>query len=225
MLTSDDTYLRRYKFPTRDPLVNHLFAEGFRGRSYAQVNAYHFRGLRESDDQGELPIAFPILDYNFVGEPGRAGGRWSLDANLTALTRTSGTDSRRLSLKTGWELPHIARSGAVTNLYLTFQSDAYWVDEVQEQGRATGNLTSGFSGRLFPQLGLDWRFPFVRSDATVAQIIEPMAGIVVGPNGGNPDRIPTKTAATWNWTIPISCDRAASPGWIAWRAASASITA
>jgi LPS-assembly protein len=39
---------------------------------------------------------------------------------------------------------------------------------------------------------LDWRFPLVRRGRQSAILIEPTAGIIVSPNGGNPDKIPNE---------------------------------
>jgi LPS-assembly protein len=188
-LTSDDTYLQRYGLSSADTLTNHLFVEGFREDSYAVAQAYHWRGLRLEDDSGNTPIVAPTFDFNAYSEPGVAGGRWRVDANALVLTRTSGTDSRRLSLTTGWELPHIARTGEIYHLYADLQTDAYFSSRVQVPGSAAGDLSSGFSGRAFPRIGLDWRFPFARSGGPLTQILEPVAGIMLAPNGGNPGKI------------------------------------
>jgi LPS-assembly protein len=190
-LTSDDTYLRRYGLGSDDTLTSRAFVEGFRRRSYAAANAYYFQGLRAEDDAGETPIIHPIADFNYIGEPGRHGGRWSLDSNMLLLTRTDGTDSRRLSLKTGWQLPYTSAIGEVYTLFANLQTDAYFVDDVKDPGNPDNTL-SGFTGRIFPQIGLDWRYPFVRNDGRFSQLIEPIAGVIVAPNGGNPDKVPNE---------------------------------
>lgn len=191
-LASDDTYLQRYRFFSGDQLTNHVFVEGFRGEDYASAQAYYWRGLRNIDVPGQTPIVAPKLDYNFVSEPGVAGGRWTMNADLMALTRTAGTDSRRASLVTGWSLPHVARDGEVYRLYATLQTEAYWVNGVQEPNNPTGELSSGVTGRVFPRLGLDWRYPFARVGRSTTQVIEPVVAVVVAPNGGNPPLIPNE---------------------------------
>jgi LPS-assembly protein len=188
---SDDTYLRRYDFDTETVLTSRAFIEGFRGRNYAVANAYYFQDLRSNVQQNTVPLAIPDIDYNFVGEPGALGGRWSLDANVLALTRGIGTDSRRLSLKTGWRLPHTSRTGELYTLHGSLQTDAYWVNQTQDPDDSTQTL-SGVTGRFFPQVGLDWRFPLVRHGRQFATVIEPIAGVIIGPNGGNPDKIPNE---------------------------------
>ena len=190
-LASDDTYLQRYDIDSTDVLENRLFLEGFRGRNYAALEGYHWRGLRQNDDPSTTPIVAPLANFNFLGEPGD-GGRWEMDANMLVLTRTGGTDSRRLSLTSGWRLPHIARSGEVYSLWATLQSDAYLVDDVQEPGNAIGDTSSGLTGRLFPRIGMDWRYPFASHSTRYTQVVEPVVGVALSPNGGNPDDIPNE---------------------------------
>lgn len=190
--STDDTYLRRYKFSDADTLTSRLFAEGFRERTYASGTAYLFQGLRPEDDPGETPIIAPLLDYNFVGEPGARGGRYSIDANLMVLTRTDGADSRRLSLAAGWRLPYTAPAGDVYTLTASLRGDAYHVDNVPHPGRPTEPTQRGLTGRIWPKLALDWRFPFARQEGTVRQLIEPIVIAVVTPFGGNPEMIPNE---------------------------------
>lgn len=191
-LATDDTYLRRYRFDSTDTLRNRLFVEGFRGQSYLSAQAFYWQGLREADDPGEMPIIAPMLDFSTISDPGPVGGRWTFDANGMILTRTSGTDSRRLSLRTGWRLPYIAPTGEIYSLYANLQTDLYHVNGVEDPGNPTGEKLSGVTGRIFPRIGLDWRFPMARQRAETTQIIEPVAGIMISPNGGNPDDIPNE---------------------------------
>ena len=197
-LASDDTYLRRYNFEAPDTLENRVYAEGFRGRNYASANAYYFQGQRSNDNESETPIVFPKLDYNYVGEPGSYGGIWKLDANALILSRTGGTDSRRLSAKTKWELPYISRLGEVYRLFGSLQTDAYWVNDVQESD-ALGNTISGFSGRVFPQAGLEWKLPWARGDGRFTQIVEPIVSIIAAPSSQNPDRIPNDDSLSFEF--------------------------
>ena len=190
-IASDDTYLRRYGFRSPDTLTNHFIAEGFRCQNYASLEGYHWRGLSASDEANKAPIVAPFLNFNSVGEPSK-WGTWSFEANALSLTRTQSTDSRRLSVVSNWELPRIKSTGEIYRRYASLQTDAYLVDEVQEEGKSAGDLSSGFAGRIFPRIGLDWRFPFSRNAGSTTQIIEPVAGIMLSPNDGNPDKIPNE---------------------------------
>ncbi|MCH7931115.1 MAG: LPS-assembly protein LptD [Proteobacteria bacterium] len=197
--STDDTYLRRYGFSSEDTLTSHLFVEGFRGRNYAAVNGYAFQGLEIDDDPGDTPIVLPIADYSFISDSGRHGDRYTIDANLMALTRTAGTDSRRLSLTGGWHLPYIGPIGDVYTLSASLRGDVYLVDEV-EVPTGTGIRTeSGLTGRVVPLLSLDWRYPFIRQSGTVRQVIEPMFRASISPNGGNPDKIPNEDSQNFEF--------------------------
>ena len=187
---SDDTYLRRYGFGGESTLTTRAFSEGFRKRNYMAVNGYAFQGLRDTDDASETPFVLPMVDYNHVGEPDRLGGRPSLDVNFLALTRTAGTDTRRLSVKGGWRLPYVGPMGDVYALSTTLTGDLYHVDGLARSGK-TGTH-SGFNGRLLPQIALDWRYPFVREEEKGYQLFEPIVSAVVSPYGGNPDTIPNE---------------------------------
>jgi len=191
-LATDDTYLRRYDFNSLDRLTNHAFVEGFRGRNYARAEGFVWRGLRQNDDPAQTPIIAPLMDYNLVGDPDGYGGHWEVDANLMALTRSEGAESRRLSLRAGWELPRITESGQVWRLFADVRGDAYWVDDVQEPGHPVTDLSSGATGRIVPSVGADWRYPFARSSGSTTQIVEPVVGVIFSPNGGNPDKIPNE---------------------------------
>jgi len=187
---SDDTYLRTYGYGSESTLTTRFFSEGFRKRNYMAFNSYAFQGLRESDDTGETPFVLPMVDYNHVGEPDRLGGRPSLDVNLLALTRTSGMDTRRLSVKGGWRLPYVGPMGDVYALSTTLTGGLYHVDGLVRSGK-TGTH-SGFNGRLVPQLALDWRYPLVREEEEAYQLLEPIISTVVSPYGGNPDTVPNE---------------------------------
>ena len=195
---SDDLYLRRYNFSTVDTLENRIYAEGFFDQTYASANAYYFRGLRSGDVAGETPIIFPLLEYNYHGSPGIYGGVWKVDANTVALTRTNGAHTRRASLKTKWELPYASKKGEIYRFFSSLQTDAYWVNDVSEAD-APNNTISGFSTRVFPQLGLDWRLPMARQHGRYVQTIEPVAALIVAPNGKNTDRIPNEDSLSFEF--------------------------
>ena len=190
--SSDDTYLRRYDFGRggEDTLTSLGFVEGFHRRNYAKLSAMAFQGLRERDDADETPLVVPFGEYNYVGRPDRWGGRFNFDASILALTRSEGADSRRFSLKSGWRLPYTSPGGHVYSLSASLQTDIYHVENLIDPKNPTASKQSGVTGRVFPQLAMDWRYPLVRRDRKATHLIEPMAAIVVSPNGHNPGKIP-----------------------------------
>jgi len=192
---SDGTYLRLYNFSNERSLTSRAFAEGFNGRNYLAANGFLYQGLRATDDSDQTPIVLPLVDYNFVSEPGVAGGKYTLDANLMALSRIEGRDSRRLSAGVGWELPYTGPAGDLYNLVARVQADGYWTDGVDPTSDAVNpqaSFGSDFAGRVFPQLALQWRYPWVQHGEDIDQVIEPIAQFVVSPTGANPGEIPNE---------------------------------
>ncbi len=194
--STDDTYLRRYGFNISDPffgtnntLTSQLFAEGFRRRNYASAQAFAFQGLRVDDDPGETPLVLPLLEYSHVGEADRLGGRTNLDLSLLALTRNEGTDTRRLAVDAGWQVPGNGPWGSLYTVSASLRGGLY---HVNKQVRPGQDAFSGVAGRLVPQGAVEWRLPFVRASGNTYQIIEPIAQAVVSTNGGNPDKIPNE---------------------------------
>lgn len=192
---TDDTYLRIYNFSSPRTLTSRAFAEGFDGRNYAAVNAYLYQGLRATDNDSESPIVLPLMDYNYISEPGIAGGKYTVDANFLALSRTEGRDSRRVSIGVGWELPYIGPLGDLYKFTARIQGDGYWVNEndpTTSNVNPSSSTGSDLTGRFFPQFAAQWRYPWVRSSEGMHQVIEPIAQAVFAPNGSNPDEIPNE---------------------------------
>lgn len=192
---TDDTYLRIYNFSNERTLTSRVFAEGFNGRNYLSINSYAFQGLRATDIQDETPIILPFAEYNFTSEPGAGGGRYKFDGDLLALTREDGRDSRRISTVSSWELPYTNVLGDIYTLTGRVQADAYWtngVDLDSNDVNPSGPTSSDITGRVFPQLAANWRYPWVRSAGGVHQVFEPRIQVVVAPNGSNPNEIPNE---------------------------------
>ena len=192
--TTDDTYMRRYNVSSTSSIVSTAFVEGFRGRNYAAARLYHFQGLRTTDFYSDTPIIFPLVDYSVVSTPlGAQGqwGRWTLDLNVMALSRVDGDNSRRLSIRAGWELPHITTGGHVFRVGARLQSDFYWVHTVRESA-IPGKKFTGITGRVFPVGYAEWRYPLVRELGNVRNVIEPRVALIMAPNWGNPFKIPNE---------------------------------
>lgn len=192
--SSERTYLRRFRLGGEDVLTSRLFAEGFRGRNYAAINAYKWQDLRASTDPDDTPIVLPFAEYHHVGQPDAYGGRSSIDTSLLSLSRDSGSDSRRASLVYGWALPHTTDSGEVYTVNARLQTDGYVASD-----QTAGGGDSETTGRVFPQVGLKWQYPFARRGGTYTHVVEPIVGVVAGPRGSNPDEIPNEDSRSFEF--------------------------
>ena len=188
-IVSDKIYLRRYNVYQGDTLNSTAFTEGFFGRDYARVRAMHFRTLRQFEEQERIPFVMPLAEYSAVGDPVGQWGRWHFDASALALGRTEGVESRRLSLTGGWRLPYTDPAGWMLTVTANINADLYWVNANEAGGLPT---FTGVLGRVYPQVKVDWRYPFVRELGNVRHVVEPRVAVVASPPRLNTWRIPNE---------------------------------
>jgi LPS-assembly protein len=196
---TDATYMRRYGFGgggngigsanSTNELTTTAYVEGFSERNYGRISGYTFQDIQAGANSSQTPLILPLAQYNYVGSPDKLGGHAGLDANVLDLTRETGADSRRISLRPSWQLPYTSPAGYVTTWTTSLQADAYNVNNVP---LGNGSSFSGTTGRLFPQTAVDWRFPFSKHHDSFTEVLEPIAGAVAAPNGSNPSRIPNE---------------------------------
>lgn len=185
--TTDDTYMRRYGFGNKPWLTTRGTIEAFTSpRSYFATNAYAFQGLRQGVESAVTPYVLPVMDYNYVGEPGRYGSYFTLDGNAMVVDREQDSDSRRISLTSGWSLPYTAPAGDVYKLSAMVRADGYKVNDQL----VNGQRYSGTLGRAIPEVALEWRYPFARTVGDSHQLLEPIVTAAASPLGGNPLKIP-----------------------------------
>jgi LPS-assembly protein len=200
--TTDDTYLRLYNFSDESSLTSNLFTESLRGRNYFSVNGFVYQGLREESNNEEFPIILPLIDYNFLSEPDSLGGRYSLDTNLGVLSRIEGRDTRRLSVKGGWEVPFVGPIGDLYRISASVQTDGYWVDDFDPDNpevNPPGNPGPELAGRFFPQIAAQWRYPLARASDWGHQVVEPVVQVVAAPDWANNHDIPNEDSVDFEF--------------------------
>jgi LPS-assembly protein len=190
--TTDDTYLRRYNLSDEHTLTSDLYVERFEGRDYLRASTMAFQGLRLTDDPGLTPYVAPLVEYQAVSEPGIYDSYYSFDLSGVSLQRSEGTDTARLSARGFWNLPFMSPLGDVYTFTTGLIGDGYWMHDTGQGGVPLDNTDDGFEGRVLPQVGLSWRFPFVRHGIGFRQIIEPIAQVAYTPNDGRADKIPNE---------------------------------
>lgn len=198
--TTDRTYMRRFRvgdgyrsrgrYSLPNQLTSDVWAEGFFDRSYAQASAFAFQTLRANESSRTIPKVHPFAEYSYVSPTDSLGGYFRADSNMLSLSRQQGADSNRISNFTGYYLPWIGSGGSVWQLSATVQSDAYSVSDVQLPG--TTQTYDGFTGRIHPQVAALWRYPMISRQENTALVVEPIVGVVVGPSGNNPRKIPNE---------------------------------
>ncbi|MDA0664712.1 MAG: LPS assembly protein LptD [Proteobacteria bacterium] len=203
--STDRSYLRTFNFfgSPGNSLESNAYIEGFRGRNYAAGNIFLFQDLHGGLRPNTPKIA-PLIDFNHVGQPSRWGGKYVIDASLRSLYREDRSDVQLMSLEMGYDLPFIADAGHITTFSATLRNDLYYVEH-----NAPIAEDEGLTGRVFPQVSAHWRYPFVRDSGASRQLIEPIAAVILAPNGSNPGAIPSEdsTVVELDDTNILSADR------------------
>jgi LPS-assembly protein len=193
MRASDQTYLLRYHIPSpTNFLTTHIYGEDFGRRSYLNISGWGFQSLESGVSDKTEPIVTPIADYQWVSEPGALGGRLALEGNAMNLYRIEGVSTRRLSMGGEWRLPFSGAVGDRFNLTLALRTDGYQSSNLTNFTPTGPMSESETAGRVFPQLALTWRYPWVRRADGYTQIFEPIAMVAAAPPGLNPSTIPNE---------------------------------
>ena len=99
LLISDKTFYQDYNVSTftkdaRNPFqqnnmegVSQLYLQGRGSRSFFDARSIHYYGFSEFDNQRQLPIIHPVLDYTYVVDKPVLGGELGFRFNLTSLSR------------------------------------------------------------------------------------------------------------------------------------------
>ncbi len=196
-LVSDDTYLKRYDISNRDRLTNNLFVERYDGRDFASYNGYYFIGLRQRDAIGDTPIVPVLYESREVFDRRAFGGTLGLNLNALMLVRTDGSDTTRMSAELTWNRTDISDLGQIYTLFMSARTDLYYVQNVPI-GPGQDNEDEVIL-RGLPMAAFEWRWPWVRQQGRVRQVIEPIVQVVVTPLGGNPDDVPNEDSASFEF--------------------------
>ncbi len=193
---SDKAYMSRFGFSNdntlpevTNALASQGFVEGFRDRNYISASGMLFQNTLTNEDGNSIPVILPLVDFNHVGEVDRYGGYSTVDLNMLALSRSKGSDTRRLSVRGGWNLPYTAPAGDIYTVSAKMIGDFYNTSSLTVTGQ---DNISNYAYRLTPQVALDWRYPFVSGKGNVYQMFEPIVSAVVSPYGGNSANIPNE---------------------------------
>ena len=199
---SDSLYLKDLSLPDKDDtwLTSRLRMQGFDNRNYASVEAYYYKlvsyNLREYNKNEfnrrslNKPFVAPLISYENISDVGPYGAYTKTNLDFASVYREDDVSTQRASMINSWVLPYTSPYGEKYRLVASVKSDLYYIDDYTNDENEN---FSGSVGRVFPQVGLEWRLPFVRATENSRQILEPVVVAVAAPNGGNKaDKIPNE---------------------------------
>ncbi len=189
---SDRNYLKDMSLEKQDDawLTSSLKMQGFDNRNYASIESYYYQLLSYDMKEYDEPIVLPLMDYENISDVGPYGAYSKTNLNFASIYREEETNTQRFSMINSWVLPYTSPYGEKYRMVASVKSDLYYVDNYINPDKE--EFTGGVA-RVFPQLGLEWKLPFIRATETSRQILEPTIVAVAAPNGGNKtDKIPNE---------------------------------
>lgn len=181
---SDGAYLKDLSLPKKDDawLTSRARMQGFDNRNYAAIEAYYYKQISSSLIKYDKPYVVPVFTYENLSEPGAYGSYSKTTFDFASVYREQDDSSQRATMINSWVLPYTSPYGEKYRMVASLKSDLYYVDNYLNP---QDEIYTGSVGRMMPQVGLEWKLPFVRATESSRQILEPTVVAVAAPNGGN----------------------------------------
>lgn len=196
---SDTLYLKDLSLPDKTEawLISNMKFEYFDNRDYAVAEAYYFKmisyDLRTTlrRDRYDASYVMPLLDYEKYNQLTDFGLYTRNVFNFASVVHDDETVStQRGTMINELVLPYTSRFGEKIRLVGSVKSDFYYVDDYLNDDNES---FTGTVARVFPQLGAEWKLPFIKANEESRQILEPIVVAVLAPNNDNKaDRIPNE---------------------------------
>ena len=196
---SDTLFLKDLSLPEKTDawLTSNVKFEYFDSRDYAAIESYYFKmisyDLRTTQlrDKYDASYVLPLLDYEKYDQLTDSGLYTRNVFNFASVVHDDDTAStQRGTMINEVVLPYTSRFGEKIRLVGSVKSDFYYVDDYLN---ADNQYFTGTAARVFPQLGAEWKLPFIKANDESRQILEPVVVAVAAPNDSNKiDKIPNE---------------------------------
>ena len=220
-LSSNKTYLHRYDYSNTDRLTNDAFTDVESGRSRGEIIGYYFQSLRATDNQSEIPVALPLMDYTYIPEDHIFGGRLKIDASTLYLNRGTGTNMLRGSSDADWLFPYTTDNGQILTFEVFTRGDAYYIRDAMAEAPNAPTSTETITRALGYGM-VEWRWPFVGQidgrfiPDNTSLVVEPIAQLISATNGGNPRGLPDEDSLGFALSATNLFNPNPSPGLDLW---------
>lgn len=180
--STDRTFLRRYDISRDDRLRSMVELERIGKESYFSIAGWTTQTMRIGADQGQAPVALPIIDYRQRIDDPLFGGKLELQANSLAIVRNSGQDTQRAFARAQWDLRRITSMGQVITLTGLLRGDIYHSDENDLTQTALYRGNPGWETRAIAIAALDVKWPFVGRAFGGTQVFTPRVQLTATPS-------------------------------------------
>ncbi|HPI47747.1 MAG TPA: LPS assembly protein LptD [Hyphomonadaceae bacterium] len=208
---TDDLYDRRYDIDGEDDLrglvasqprqlLTQAYLTGQQPDFYFEAGTFLFQGLRESDDDAQIPKVVPAVFAEKVFDFGPVGGQLAADFSAVGLLRDQITalpngqmtlDSSRVSATADWRAQYIVGPGLVVEPFGLGRGDFYHIDDDDPDDPLDAGSSRDIS-RVLGVAGAQISYPLINRSENMDIIVEPIAMIAYGTPDANDDGIPNE---------------------------------
>ena len=182
---SDRTFLRRYDISRDDRLRSIVNVERIDQDSYLSFAGYATQTMQSSRDQGQIPVAFPVLDYRRRFDDPVLGGKFETQINTLGISRSNGQDTQRAFASAQWSLRKLTSMGQEVTLTGLARGDIYHSDENDKTSTAIYRGDPGWQTRGIATAALDVKWPLVGKVFGGTQVLTPRVQLVATPKVKN----------------------------------------
>ena len=186
-LASDRTFLRRYDISREDRIRSTVELERIDDNSYVSIAGWATQALLVSTDQGQVPLALPLVDARYRLEDPLFGGQVELQANTLAITRAEGQDTQRAFARAQWDMRRITPLGQEVTFTAMLRGDVYHSDQNFLTVTPSYRGEAGWQTRGVAIAAVDVKWPFAGELFGGTQILTPRVQLVAAPDIRNFD--------------------------------------
>lgn len=180
--STDRTFLRRYDISRDDRLRSTVDVERVGGNSYLSIAGWATQTMRAGDDQGQVPIALPAIDYRHRLNDPVLGGKVEFQANSLAILRDRGQDTQRAFARAQWDLRRLTGMGQEITLTGLVRGDIYHSSDNELTATEIYRGNPGWETRGIAIGAIDVKWPFVGEIFGGTQVLTPRVQLVASPS-------------------------------------------
>ena len=180
-VTTDRTFLRRYDISNDDRLRSTINVERIDDTSYFSFAGWATQTMRLGQDQGQVPLVLPVVDYRRRLKDPVLGGGVEFQLNSLNLSRNTGQDTQRAFTSARWDLRRVTGLGQIVSLTALARADVYHSSDNDLTDTVTYRGLSGWQARAVGLAAMDIKWPFVGEFLGGTQVLTPRVQLVATP--------------------------------------------
>ena len=187
--TSQDTFLRRYKFNKSSALKSQVVADRIKQDRYYLVEASDLQGLSASDTPDKEPSILPHIYYESY-QPGFRGSQLiRTEVSAIQVANDEGNDLKRWSSDISLQDDFTFLNGSL-DTEIGVMSSIYDIKKTDDNTAHNGEI-----GQANPYISVDWRAPVAAIADFGVVMLEPRAKITYIGGADRTDDVPNRDSA------------------------------